>query len=239
MLVRQFSLEPLRPAFSPEMAVTRPVRLPYGGPTGVGGRFAKGTVLAPAGATAQSEVATLTVGTATGDLTTYFTADKVYVVTHAINATVAAVQTAWQTVFGEGNVAVTGVAGTNYILTFQQQLANSRIGGLFGLSANGTAAWARTTRGSSGIGQFDAYLDGTIDPARAILVYDYMSDPAGGNVTEIGSTCQATSPVAYFAGFFNAADLTGLDANAVSDPGFRLVLGTAFNQTGAVIALGL
>lgn len=242
MLVKQFSLNPLRPAFSPELAVIRNVRLPYGGPTGTGGAFAKGLVLGCVGGSAQSEVVTLSAGTGTHTCT--FTGDKVYTVSHAANASLASVQTLWEGVFGTGNVAVTGTPGTSYVLTFQGQLANTRIGGLFAVSsAGGSPSWARTTRGTSGAGQFDGYSDGGTNDrpttARAVLMYDYTSDPKGGLVTEAGPTGQPYQPQAYVSGFFNVGDLTGLDANAVADPGFRIVEGAAITDTGAVIGLGV
>src|SRR5688572_17410979 len=104
MLVKQFSLQPLLPAFRPESAVVRNYSLPYGGPVGVGGKFAKGTVLGCVAGTVQSEVATLTAGTGTHVVT--FTADKVYSLSHAANAALSAVQALWESVFGAGNVAV-------------------------------------------------------------------------------------------------------------------------------------
>jgi hypothetical protein len=182
MLVAQYSLSQLQTAFGPFLV--KNLRLPYGGPTGTGGKFSKGTVLGCVGGSAQSEVATLTIN-GTSDHACTFTADKVYTVTHAYNASLTTVKTAWEAVFGTGNVAVTGTAGTTYILTFQNQLANVRIGGLFAVTAGvGTPSWARTTRGSSGAGQYDAYLDGTVEPAGAVLATDYLSSPQGELVSE-------------------------------------------------------
>lgn len=249
MLVAQYSLSQLEPAFDRNLASARPVRLPYGGPTGTGGRFAKGTVLGCVGGTAQSEVATLTLGgTSSGTVTATFTGDKVYQVTWTVGATNASVQTAWEAVFGAGNVAVTGTSagatdGT-VILTFQNQLANVRIGGLFAATVTaGTSTWARTTRGSAGAGQFDRYLDaGTLNTpttARSVLATDYLSTPQGELVTEGVRSGQAYSPLAWVAGFFNVGDLTGLDANGVADPGWRIVEGAAITDTGAVVGLGV
>lgn len=236
MLVAQYSLSQLQTAFGPFLV--KNLLLPYGGPTGTGGKFAKGTVLGCVGGSAQSEVATLTVsGTATH--VSQFTADKVYQVSHAYNASLATVKTAWEAVFGTGNIAVTGTAGTTYVLTFQGQLANVRIGGLFSSTATGgTPTWARTTRGSSGAGQYDAYLDGTVDPASAVLAVDYLSSPLGELVNEGIRSGQPFSPLCYLAAFLNVADLTGLDAAAVADPGWRIAVGSAITDTGAVVALG-
>jgi hypothetical protein len=244
MLVKQITLQPLRPAFRPDLAVERTCRLPYGGPYGVGGKFAKGTVLGCVAGTVQSEVRTLTVGTTTGTITSTFTADKPYVVSHQHNDPLAAVQALWEGVFGKGNVAVTGTPGTNYVLTFQGRLANARIGGLLSLSvAAGTASWARTTAGSAGAGQFDRYLDaGTNNApttARSVLAYDYLSDPQGGLALDAGSPNQSYSPQHYVSGYFLAADLAGMDAAAMADPGFRFVEGTALADGGAVVGLGV
>ena len=106
-------------------------------------------------------------------------------------------------------------------------------------SAGGSPSWARTTRGSAGAGQYDAYLDGTVDPAAAVLATDYLSTPQGELVTEGIRTGQPFSPLAYLSGFFNVSDLTGLDANAAADAGWRVAVGDAITDTGAVVALGI
>lgn len=243
MITTYYNYSQISPAERPELATRDNVRLPYGGPTGTGGKFPAGTVLGCVAGTIQSEVVTLTIsGTATHVST--FTADRVYTVSHAYNASLAAVKTAWEAVFGTGNVAVTGTPGTNYILTFQNQLANVRIGGLFSVTATGgTPSYARTTRGSSGAGQYDAYVDAGTNScpttARSILEFDYLSDPLGGLVLQGQPSGQPYSPPAFFTGIFKVSDLTGLDANAVSDPGFRIYQGTAITDTGASIALGV
>lgn len=249
MLISQFSLAQLEPAYSREMAKQRNYKLPYGGPTGTGGPFPKGTILGCVAGTVQSEVATLTLaGASSGLVTATFTADKPYTVTWTDGASNASVQALWEAIFGVGNVVVTGTSagGTDgtVILALQNQLANVRIGGLFSATvAAGTATWARTTRGSSGAGQFDKYLDAgtnaTPTTARAILSHDYTSKPQGGMVSEGPNSGQAYSPLVFVSGFFNVADTSGLDANGLADPGFRLVEGTALADIGAVIGLGV
>ena len=101
----------------------------------------------------------------------------------------------------------------------------------------------RTTPGSCGAGQFDRYLDaGTNNApqvARAVLKYPHGTDPQGGLTTDAGSTGQPTAALAYSAGFFNVADLTGLDANGLADPGFRLAEGAALTDAGAVVGIGV
>lgn len=238
MLVSQYSLSQLLPAFARDRAVTRNLRLPYGGPIATGGKYGKGQVLGCVGGAAAAEVVTLTLGTGTHTVT--ITADKVYQITHATAVTLAAVQAQYEAIFGVGNVVVTGTVGTTHILTFRSQLADVRIGCLFAVSAGGgSPSWARTTRGSCGAGQYDAYLDGAVDPAAAVLATDYLSTPQGELVTEGIRSGQPFSPLAYVAGYFNVSDLTGLDAAAAADAGWRIVTGDAITDTGAVVGLGI
>ncbi len=255
MLARQITLQALQPAFAPQLAVERAVKLPCGGPYGTGGKFAAGTVLGCVGGTPQSEVRTLTIsGAPTGSLITLtYTADKVYQATTAnlvtTHASVAQLQAACDAIWSAGNTLVAGTPGSSFTITFQNTLANTRIGGNLVVSAaftGGTSpaiAHARTTAGSSGAGQFDAYLDaGTNNApttARAVLKWDYLSDPLGGFVADAGATMAPYSPTIYEAGFFRVADLIGLDAAALADPGFRLVEGAALADTGAVIGIGV
>lgn len=242
MLLRQYSLNPLRPAFYPEIAdrAVRPVALPVGGPIGTGGNFAKGTVLGDVGGSAANELWTITIGSATATVTFTFTADKPYTTTFLVNDSVATVQTAIDTIFGAGNTTVAGTPGTSYTITFKGVLASRLMGGnvtMTATSANPTLA--RTTPGSCGAGQFNVYDNSAVGVARCLLKYDYGTDPLGGRVTDLQSTGQPSNALAYFAGYFNVADLTGLDSSAVSDPGFRIVEGSAITETGAVIGLGV
>ena len=243
MQTHSFSLAQLEPAFDRESAVPRNQRLPVGGPYGSGGNIPKGTILGAVGGSPANEVRTLTVGTSTGPIVSTFTADKPYPVSHANNASLAIVQAAWDAVFGKGNVTVTGTPGTNYILTFSGMLAQSRIGGKMDVSSNGTAAWARTTPGSAGGGQYDVYIDaGTNNApntARCILACDYASTPTGDLLGEGLNTGQPFQPVCWMAGYFFTADLLGFDTPALADPGWRLVEGSGASDAGAVVGLGV
>lgn len=255
-MTRQFTLSPLKPAFAPEMAKERPVRLPVGGPYGTGGRFAAGLVLGCVGGTAASAVWTIAIsGTPTGSkLTLDYTADKVYSATTAnlvaAHASVAQLQTVCDAIWGTGNTLVAGTPGTSFTITFQNQLANVRIGGYLALGNStftaGTspaAALTRTTPGTSGAGQFDVYTDaGTNNnptTARCPLKYDWLSDPIGSAVSSIETGNPGQNALAYRCGFFNVADLTGLDANGVADSGWRIVDGTAITETGCVVGVGV
>lgn len=243
MLTRQYSLNPLRPAFNPEIAERslRGVALPVGGAIGTGANFLKGTVLGCVGGAAGNEVWTITIGSATATVTFSFaTPAGTFTCTFQYNDSLATVQTALQTIFGTGNVTVTGTPGTTYILTFGGVLQNRLMGGavtMVATTANPTLA--RTTPGSAGGGQYNVYDNNTVPVARCILKYDYRSDPTGARVTDIGSTGQPSEGQAYFAGYFFYSDLVGMDSSALSDPGFRQVEGASLTDTGAVIGLGV
>ncbi|WP_439627496.1 hypothetical protein [Gemmata sp.] len=256
MLTRQFSHTPLKPAFAPHLASERPVRLPVGGPFGTGGRYVKGLVLGCVGGTAASAVWTIAIsGAPTGSkLRLDYTADKVYSAETAnlvsAHASVAQLQTACDAIWGAGNTLVAGTPGTSFTITFQGQLASVRIGGYLALGNStftaGTApaaALTRTTPGTAGAGQYDVYTDaGTNNNptvARCPLKYDWGSDPVGSGTVAIETGNPGLNPLAYASGFFNAADLTGLDANGVADPGWRIVEGTAITEAGAVVGLGV
>lgn len=253
-LTKQFSMTPLRPAYAPHLAVERPVRLPVGGPWATGGKFTAGRVLGCVGGAAASAVWTLDItGSPTGSkITLTYTADQVYTGTTAnlvsAHASVAQLQAVCDGIWGAGNTLVAGTAGSQFTITFQNQLASVRIGGNIAVSATFTAgsspaiALTRTTPGSSGAGQFDEYLDaGTGNRpqvARNVLKYDWLTDPTGAETTEQGGANPGANALAYVAGFFSVGDLTGLDAAALSDPGFRLVAGAAITDPGAVIGIG-
>jgi hypothetical protein len=243
MLVTRYSLNPLRPAFEPEIAErsSRPVALPVGGQIDAGTEFAKGTVLGCVGGDPTDEVWTLAIAGATGTVTFYFTTPAGIVsTTFAIDATTAVVETALEAIFGEDNVEVTGTPGTEYTITFANDLSERLMGGKVTLTATtGTPTLTRTTPGSAGAGQYDAYDNSSPAVARCLLKYAYGADPTGGRVTESGTTGQPSEASAYFAGYFFVADLTGLDSSAMSDPGFRLVEGAAITDDGAVIGLGV
>ncbi|HEY1187983.1 MAG TPA: hypothetical protein VGE74_10015 [Gemmata sp.] len=241
--VRTYSLNPLRPAYNAAgaEAAVRPVALPVGGPLGTGGPIPKGTVLGHIGGTARNEVWTLTINSGTGTVTFTFTAHRPYQTTFAVDAPLATVRTQLETIFGTGNIAVTGTPGTSYTLTFQNHLSNRLMGGLVAVSTSGGSgiALTRDTTGSCGAGQFGVYNNSNPGTARCVLKYDYTTSPDGSRVTEHGPTGQPAEASAYFSGHFFAADLVGLDANAVSDPGWRLVEGNAITDAGAVVGIGV
>lgn len=244
MLCKQFSVNGLMVAHSPEMAVRRAVRLP------VGGTYRKGRILgAITSVTARSEVRTWTItGTPTGFTGSFtFTNGGSAVIGTLANLvttvpTAAEVTTALEAIFGAGNVTVSKSVLV-YTITFANTLANVRIADNLTASLTYTAgtspaqSFALTTRGSSGEGQYDIYDDTASDGtqvAKCVLEYDYLSDPQGGKVTEQGPTGQPFSPDAYFSGYFFVADLLGLDAAAVTDLG-KMSEGTVFSAPNGIL----
>lgn len=226
----RFGIQGLMPAYRPDLAVKRTFSLPFGGPTGVGGAFAQGQALGCVQVAAQNEVATLTVsGSPTGGtFTPVLTFDKPYSLgALAYNISTANFQAALVAAVPEfdGNVTVTGTAGASYVVTFGTNLADQRIGGLFAVTAaltggtSPTAAWARTTRGSCGVAQMDLYNSADNNFLDGFLKYDTTLTPGGalvptGVAGALGAAGQPFQPAVYTEGFFDPADLVGVDANA-------------------------
>jgi hypothetical protein len=236
----------LQPKCAPGRAVPRVGALPFGGPTDGSGKFLQGQAFGDVQVAAQSEVATLTIGgTPTGG-TFYvtYTGDKVYQTAPvAFNVSLANFLAALVAAVPEwaGNVAVTGTPGASYVVTFNTNLANQRIGGLFGVNiaaltgGTPTGAWARTTRGSCGDGQLDVYSQGSNNHVDAFLKYDTTLTPGGsaipvGAAAPFASPNQPFQPTVYATGIFDPADLVGLDANAYT-------LGTLVKKLGGLVEL--
>ncbi len=229
---------------SPAYATPNPVNMPYGGPYGVGGTYTQGQPISIVAGTIQSEVITVTIAGATGTLVFTFTADQVYQASWLVAATTAVAQTALENIFGVGNVTVTGTAGTTYTITLSGALANQRIGGLVAVSATGSPTVARTTRGSSGAGQYDLYDSSTFTVVKGFLEYTFGSSPQGFISTpDIGfNTEQPQSMPAWTRGRFFVSDLvtTGtyaLDTDAMTQGNLIFVRGTALTDVGAEVEL--
>lgn len=239
MLANRFTQAVLLPAPGYDIATRGTnVRLP------LGSDLAAGTVLGlVSGGAVASEVKTLTItGTPTGgSFTVTFNGETTVAV--AYDATAAALQAALVTLFGTGNVVVTGSAGGPYTVTFGGVLANTRVASFtmansFTGGTNPTIASVNTTRGSCGPRQADAYTDGAsegLSKAVGVLKADFDSDNYGGNTAnESGTTNQAEGAFMYTGGYFLTGQMTGLDAAAVADLG-RLVAGTAHTDSSAVL----
>lgn len=220
--------------------------------------YAKGTVLAqvPGTGTAVDHVQTITItGSPTGGTFT-LTYDGQTTAAIAYNAAAAAVESALEALstVGSGNVTCTGGAfpGTAVVVTFTGDFAASyrpaiTASASFTGGTDPAIAVAQTTYGKPADGYFVAYDDdGTPDDgrrtAKAILQYNCASDNLGnitfGLVSGVGDFQQtALSAPAYFTGFFAVSDLTGLDANGVTDLG-RLTRGTLSVPAGAILQVG-
>lgn len=243
-LVATFSQQGLMVCHSPDKAVTGAVALPYGGPIDTGYTFPQGCLLGNSAGTATDEVWTITIGAATSTVTFTFIADRPYITTFAATGSLAVVQAALEDIFGEDNVAVTGTPGTTYVVTFGGALSEKLMGGAVTMTATtANPTLARTTPGSCGAGQYNAYSQASNNRVDAILQYECGSTPDGAPVTEMRfPTNQPFAPPAYVEGFFAVDDLpasgTGaLDANAITLGKLKLSLGTAITQDGAQVRL--
>lgn len=155
----------------------------------------------------------------------------------AFNAPAAAVQAALSllSTVVAGGVVVSGAAGGPYTVVFLSQAVTlTGSGALLTTPANFSVT--QVTAGIAGTpGTFAAYASGNTDGSqapKAILEHDCAVD-ASGNITlgpavgasEWGQTYSAVP--AFFAGDFSTAELTGLDATALTNqPSWRLINGS-------------
>jgi hypothetical protein len=217
----------LLPLYDPEDAQEERVNLPPNV------SYPLGTILGQITVT-QSDVQTLTMGTATGGTFTLGTdlGNTAPVAVAGISA--ATILSALVALFGPGNVTVTGTGP--FVVTFAGQYANRPVTLMTITSAvtGGTAPTiAHTTQGRTA-GTFGAYAAGNADgtqTAKCILSYDCATDAAGnvtiGGTAAGGSTFGETYPTApaYFSGIFDTKELVGLDAAGAGQLG-RLWSGT-------------
>lgn len=209
--------------------------------------FAKGTVLGQI-TSAANDVQTVTIsgsptgGTFTLSGTNPLTGQAFTTSGIAYNAASSAVQTALtaSTAFGTGNVTVSGSAGGPYTVTAAGSLVSMPIPVMTAASSftGGTSpatAVAHTTTGRTAA-TYAAYASGNSDGTqvpKCLLKFDCATD-AAGNITygssAIGGPWGETyiSTPAYFSGYFDTSQLTGLDSNAVAaSVGFaKLISGT-------------
>jgi hypothetical protein len=246
----RFAIQKLLPLYCPEDAIELPINL------APGSTFTQGTVLGRIGTTSANDLQTLTVtGTPTGGTialtgTNPFTGAAFTTAAIAYNAAASAVATAVSNALGITGATVTGgggaLPGPAVTLTFSGALAGMPVP-LLALGTNAltggttpTAAVVHTTIGRS-LDTYAAYNDGASDgtqTAKCILPYACATDTAG-NIT-LGTSATGgfygetmSSIGAYFAGYFDTSQLTGLDANGVTDLG-RLISGTV---TAGVLAV--
>jgi hypothetical protein len=205
--------------------------------------YPKGTILGQVTSSA-NDVQTITItGTPTGGsftITVSLMGISQTTTPLAFNASTAAVQSALQALTLVGaNVAVTGTAGTSYVLTFNGNLAASPIppvtvaASLTG-GATPAATPVHTTTGRTA-GTYAQYASGNSDGSqvpKCITEYDCATDSSGQislGALPVGGQWGETfdSIPAYFTGDFATTDLVNLDANAVTAWGAaRLLTGT-------------
>ncbi len=238
----QFSNQMLRPVRDPSLARMSAVNL-------VAGTYTKGTLLGQITAGAVNDVQTLTVsGSPTGGtfkLTMEWpTNNKTITASLAYNASAATVQAALVALsnVGSGNVTVSGSAGGPWTVTFAGNLAARPIPILV-LSTNAltggttpSVGIVHTTTGSTQ-GSFGTYASGNSDGTelpKGILAIDCVVDTAGmasfgtgqGTTGGLWGEKRTDVPI-YSSGSFNVADLTGLDANAVTKLAGRYEIGSS------------
>lgn len=232
-----YSQSELTPAMFPERMLKASL------PVAANQHLVKGTIVGVVTSASANDVQTLTQSSATGGtFTLTFGSSTVYTTAPiAYNASAATVQAALQQLpnIGSGNVICTGggLGSAGVVCTFSGALANQPqpvfTVNNAGLTGSGAAvAVAHTTPGVSN-GALEPYVSSNSDGSQTpmgILVVEVSTD-SQGNVTfgplPTGNGFGAVRHVAPVAisGYFNTADLTGLDSNAVSKLG-RLIEGT-------------
>jgi len=237
----------LTPAMFPERMLKASL------PVAANQHMLKGTIVGVCTNAAADDVQTLTQASATGGtFTITFGFGTVYTTAPiAYNASAATVQSALQALpnIGAGNLTCTGGAlgAAGVVCTFGGSLADQpqpifAINNA-GLTGSGAAvSVAHTTLGVAN-GAMEPYASGATDGSQTpigILVVEVSTDTQG-DVTygplPTGNGFGAIRHVAPIAisGYFNTADLTGLDTNAVSKLG-RLIEGTT--SVGVVCVTG-
>lgn len=232
-----FSENSLQPSRNPQGARAITVNL-------AAGTYPRGQILGQITSTGADDVETVTIGgSPTGGTWTYTATptspnagQAAVVLTEPYNVSLAALQADLETIYGAGNVIVSGTAGTSYVITFRGQLARTPItlAVTSGASLTGgtapTATIAHTTTGVGDTDTFGAYASGNSDGTgvpKGILMYPCTVD-AAGNITVSGEIAGLTrrSIQMYRSGAFRCEELVGLDANAVTKLGGLIVIGS-------------
>ena len=221
----RFTNAPLQPAFIQENSpwVTQPVSL-------VGtGYYARGTVLAQITQANTADVQTITVSGGSGSMTFWLNTLNGPIGPFAYNISLVNLAAAIATIYGVGNIAVTGTPGSSYVLTGTGALAAGLLPllGILNVSSGLTVTIAHTTPGALN-GAFTTYLqnlvaapttaatvtaagvDGTWGVGTYVVTYTYMT--ASGETTPSYAavvTLGATNHIAV-------ASLTGIPNGVVS-----------------------
>jgi hypothetical protein len=241
--IYQFSNYMLKPVRNQKLARPGAVNL-------APGSYAAGTLLGQISAAA-NDVQTLTV-TATGGTYALTVEEPIgnqqKTAPIAFNASAATIQAALAALsnVGSGNVTVTGTGP--FTITFVGALAAQPIQAIAvdnTLATGGTGSIAHTTTGVTG-GEFKAYASGNSDGSQVpecFLAIDCQVDNEGF-ITPSSNSSQSsgglwgekyrTAPV-WYGGEFNLADLTGLDANAVTKLAGRFAVGSLSSGQGVFV----
>jgi len=227
----------LTPAMFPERMLKASL------PVAANQHMLKGTIVGICTATAANDEQTLSESSATGGTftitfgfgTVYTTAPIPY------NATAAQVQSALQALpnIGTGNVTCTGgsLGSAGVVCTFGGNLANQPQPVMAinnaGLTGSGAAVSVTHTVVGVANGAMEPYSSGNTDGSQTpvgILVVEVSTDTQGDVTYGPLPTGNGFGSIRHIApiaisGYFNSADLTGLDTNAVTKLG-RLIEGT-------------
>lgn len=213
----------LVPCYRSELARAIPVNLPPGV------TYAAGTVLGQITASA-NDVQTITApgsGTYTLSGTNPITGAAFTTAALAFGANDAAVLAALVAAIGQGS---SGLAVASLAVTFGGAYAGRPVP----LMTASAGSVAHTTTGRTAK-TYAAYASGSSDGSQVpsvILEYPTTTDSAGNVVPSSAFASGVPYATAYMSGFFDLADLVGLDANAVTKMGGAIVSGSISSGKG-------
>lgn len=248
----RFTNAPLQPAFIQENSpwVTQPVSL-------VGtGYYQRGTVLAQITQANTPDVQTITVSGGSGSMTFWLNTLNGPIGPFAYNISLVNLAAAIATIYGVGNIAVTGTPGSSYVLTGSGALAAGLLPllGILNVSSGLTVTIAHTTLGALN-GAFTTYNQNLVAaPTTAPTVTNAGTDGTWGVgswlccytfVTPAGETAPSEAAVVttLITGHIAVSSIATIPAG-VTSVNFYVNHTLAFNQavtsnaTGAFSVLG-
>lgn len=239
-----FSQNALYPVYDDRGAKLIPVNL-------AAGTYERGTILGQVTSAGANDVQTITYGGTVSGGTFSITATPTtpnagqgsVTLVEPYNVTAAALQADLESIYGPGNVVVTGAAGSSAVVTFTGALALLPIPVMV-ITDNTTGSGhsvtlVHTTTGAAATGTYGAYASGNSDGTqlpKAILMYPCVVTNVGGVLQIVTANAGGSSEVpggfelyaqAYFHGTFRTQELVGLDANAVTKLAGNIVQGTS------------
>lgn len=234
----------LYPVYDDRNAVLIPVNL-------AAGTYERGTILGQVTSAGANDVQTITYGgtvsggtfTITATPTTPYNGTPSVTLTEAYNVTAAALQADLESIYGPGNVVVTGAAGSSAVVTFTGALAIQTITPMVivdNTTGSGhSVTLVHTTPGVAATGTYGAYASGNSDGTqlpKAILMYPCVVTSVGGVLQIVQANAGGSAEIpgyfelstqAYFHGTFRCQELVGLDANAVTKLAGTIITGTS------------